>query len=143
MPIVALSYSNFTPRQLILYPVSSTRSSQRIPSIDSSVHLRQIESEVQLRGARQPNQDDLLAKERLLLDRMLERAQTEVKIIGPLSAMDPDWRVDSSASTEPRSSWVEDPNKSSTLARRSESYSSCSEDILEHSLDAVIGYRNW
>ena len=105
-------------------------------------YLRQVEAEVQLRGLRQPNQGgDLLAKQRLLLDRMLERAQIEVKILGPLSAMH--WRGDSSASVEPRPSSVEGPNKSSTSARRSEGYSSCSEDILGHRLDAVLACRNW
>ena len=104
-------------------------------------HLRQVVAEGQLRDLRRPKQDDLLAKQHLVLDRMLERAQTEAKILEPLSAMH--WRVDNSASAEPRSSWAEGPNKSSTSASRSEGCSSYSENILDHRLDTVLGYGNW
>ncbi|EDR03912.1 uncharacterized protein LACBIDRAFT_331061 [Laccaria bicolor S238N-H82] len=95
-------------------------------------HHRQVTAEGQLRDLRRPKQDELLAKQYLVLDRMLERAQTEAKILEPLHAMR--WQGDNSASAKSRSSWMESPESAS----RSEGYNYYSENILGRRLDTIL-----
>jgi hypothetical protein len=104
-------------------------------------HLRQVVAEGQLRDLRRPKQDDMLAKQHLVLERMLERAETEANILRPLRANR--WRVDTSASAEPRPLWMEDPNNLLTSASQSEGYSSYPEHILEHRCGTPLGCGTW
>lgn len=71
---------------------------------------------------------------------MLERARTEAKILGPLSAKG--WQVGDSASAESQTPWVEGRNKSPASASQSEGYSCYSGNILDRRLDTVLGYGN-